>query len=988
MPWGEMSTKMVEGVATSEAVGDFCKDCIPIGQSFPMTGQELAEQQDTEELSAHVNESRARSSGDLAPLTEKESVDRKDKLKFTGGRHVILLTETELAALANRTTGTVTKAAVEGVPVVSMRKEGTINEVEDVFLFPDPDKPGRRGFIGQSQSVALSANSMNMSHHTWEGQGERFFNKAIDNFNADVGALPAVKKKSNEVRSLQEVIEKLRKPGDTNEDAKSGGTDAKRISAESSPLHEHSPGPKSPVISKQVLGMFTNPRVNKTQARQASPRDDRAQKSARSEASELPAPGTPQSPTADDADASAAAPGSPGARSLHSTNSTAAFDIFMQDNSNGVEFLKKWQKTCPEELVLMDQVDGRTIEGLTRAKRRMQAEADKDPLKQEVADRFNAFHTRIKHCQLHSISKIANMSKAEVDVAVQKMGSYDITIPAKYHLTLLSMTVKRDVSEKRHIQVLQRSLPLSNGRGLNPLDLYLGAIDCPAEDKVVLFKTLVGKMVFGPLVRGGPQTAETVEQASRTILENFSKVDVITADSCIISCKTEADKCARFLNALYAGLIDPDLVEDVLWMGSLADQEEQSESMPYIISTAVAQTEWWSERYSQYKRVARYTEQHGDELCEQTGRVKGIADNDNITEDDLKVLAQASQLMSTLHNKLPIDNGEASFLHGAIPPLLKKAFCKLSAEHQRAGLKDESVCSQLQVSLQAARDAFPESQDLVWVDQHLAELMGEVKAQGNFKALETAGKLMLYGGVAKASTETVAEFDELILPCLACDLDDMYLGKVFLSSMMESLIGAAFAPSADIVKYSVKGHLISTASKLLSVCRKAGILQFDSLVDLAKAIKLLNDTLKDEDRKDSDALYQEAQQDNFALVKNLSAELKKMQAAKSAVDNANPAILQQTPHLPLAFTDFETRSTNVISSVYGQRKASLQAELTASQEALSKMVKFGEGGDLWDAGLSKSAKQDAVFARAAKTCLTVKLDDITKATARLSQATL
>ena len=78
----------------------------------------------------------------------------------------------------------------------------------------------------------------------------------------------------------------------------------------------------------------------------------------------------------------------------------------------------------------------------------------------------------------------------------------------------------------------------------------------------------------------------------------------------------------------------------------------------------------------------------------------------------------------------------------------------------------------------------------------------------------------------------------------------------------------------------------------------------------------------------------------------------------------------------------------MISSVYGQRKASLQAELTASQEALSKMVKFGEGGDLWDAGLSKSAKQDAVFARAAKTCLTVKLDDITKATARLSQATL
>jgi hypothetical protein len=987
MSWGEMCTKTVDGVVVNEAVGDFCKECLPVVASFPMPAEELVEQQDSEELSAHVNESRARSSGHMAPIAEKESVDKTDKFVFQGGRHVILLTEGELASLAGRTT--VTKGATEGVPTVCMRKEGEPGEWEDVFLFPDPDKPGRRGFIGQTQEVAHCSNSMNMTQHTWDGQGEAFYNKAISYFNQDVGALCAVKKKSNEVRSLQDVIEKLRKPSDPSEDARTGqgGTDAKRMSADSgSPLGERSSAgsAKSSGITKQVLSLFTSPR-GKATARQPSPRQDRPSKASRSDAPEAPAPGSPQSPGADEP---LAAPGSPGARSLVSTTSTSAFDILMQDNDSAEEFLKKWKKTCPEELVLLDQVDGRSVEGLTRANRRLQSLANRDPLKQEAADKFNVFHTRVKHAQLHSISKIVSMSKAEVDVALQKLQSSDITIPAQYNLTLLSMAVKRDLQEKRHMQVLFRSLPLSNGKVFNPLDIFLGAIDCPPDDKVVLFKTLSAKMVFGPLIRGGKENAETVNQACWYILDNFSKVDVITADSCIISCKTEAERCARFLHVLYSGSIDPRFVEDVLEVGSIAGQEKEDESLPCVVSNAVAQTDWWLERYSQYKRVTRYTEDHGEEICDLAHRVKGIGDNDKVSDDDLKVLAHASKLMSNLHTKLPIDNAESSFLHGAIPPLLKKAFCKLSAEHQQAGLKDESEFSQLQLSLQAARDAFPDSQDVLWVDQHVEELRNEVMAQGHFKALQTEGQRLLDGGLDTASSEQLAVFDDLIHPCLACDFDDNGQAKTFLSNMMESLIGAAFRPSSDSAKYIVKGHLITSASKLLPVCRKSGALHLDSLIDVVKAIKSLSEVLKDEDQKDPQALYEAAQKDKFALCKNLTAEMKKMQAAKAIADTANPSIMSKIAHVPLAFTDAESRSKGIISHVYGLRKASLEAELTAAHDALSKMVEFGDGKDAWNAGLAQDAKQDAVYSKAAKTCMTVVVDDLIKATSRLSQARL
>ena len=49
-----------------------------------MSMEELANKQDTEELSAFVDESRARSSGSMAPITDKEFVDKKDTLRFQG----------------------------------------------------------------------------------------------------------------------------------------------------------------------------------------------------------------------------------------------------------------------------------------------------------------------------------------------------------------------------------------------------------------------------------------------------------------------------------------------------------------------------------------------------------------------------------------------------------------------------------------------------------------------------------------------------------------------------------------------------------------------------------------------------------------------------------------------------------------------------------------------------------------------------------------
>ena len=620
-----------------------------------------------------------------------------------------------------------------------------------------------------------------------------------------------------------------------------------------------------------------------------------------------------------------------------------------------------------------------------RANRRLEKLAEKDPLKQEASDKFNVFTCRVKHCQKYSLSSISNMSKAEIDCGVQKLVQYGITLPAMYELCLLSMAVKRDVGEKRHMATLARIMPLSTGRALNPLDCFLGSIDCPADDKVALFKKLASKMVISPLVRGGQPTAITANLVCEYILENFSKVDVVTADQCLISCKTEAEMSANFLRVLYGGLIDPSLVEDVLKIGSTAAQDDADDSMPSLISKAVAETDWWSERYSHYKRVTKYICQHGSLIMELSHRVTSIGDSDRITDDDLNVLEQAATLMSSLTNKMPIDNKETCHFADAIPPLLKRAYSKLFAEHAQSALADTSRCDQLVKAVQATRDAFPDAQDVLWVEQHLEELQGEVMARNHFKSLQALADNLTKEGWASAGQESISKFEELIVPCLACDFDDISESKEFLENLMSGLLAKAFEPSSAGLVYSVKNQVVNTACKLLVLCRKSGNTKFDLVVDVAKSIKALADVLKDEDKKDVQDLYAEAETNNFALCKNLSAEMKKAQAAKRLVD---PAVLDAIANLPLAFTDFETRSMRIVSEVYGRRKASMKEELDKSLETLSAMVIFGESKDTWNASLPEAAKQDAVFARAATTCLTIQTPDLIAAIERLSQAGL
>lgn len=344
MPWGETVSTLVDGTMVTEAVGDLCVACMPVRHSFPLTLENLAEKQEDDEYAPKLKESRARSSGDLPAITEKESVDKHDKLRFEGGRSVILLNASELARLMSRET--VPKYAVEGVPVVSMRKENEPQHWEDVYVFPDPNRPHRRGFIGQSQEVVLNTNSMPTSAHLWEGQGEAFFGKASEDFRKETGVLEAMSKKGHQLRPLEDILEKMRKPSGSGADEaplQVEGDGKRRSRSAAAPIADSDQLEKSPRaesssasgMSKSVLGLF-GLRSNRQLSLVASPEPPAKVPRGNAESDSLP------SLVRMDASEELPAPSSPGGQTVASNQSF--FDIIQGEDDSSEEYLKKWKK--------------------------------------------------------------------------------------------------------------------------------------------------------------------------------------------------------------------------------------------------------------------------------------------------------------------------------------------------------------------------------------------------------------------------------------------------------------------------------------------------------------------------------------------------------------------------------------------------------------------------------------------------------------------
>ena len=93
--------------------------------------------------------------------------------------------------------------------------------------------------------------------------------------------------------------------------------------------------------------------------------------------------------------------------------------------------------------------------------------------------------------------------------------------------------------------------------------------------------------------------------------------------------------------------------------------------------------------------------------------------------------------------------------------------------------------------MKIAREAYPESQDVPWVEHNLLELRTEILALGDFEKLKAKGEALESQGLDKVEAVKLAEFDELINPCLAFDFESRRDAQEFLERFMTTLLAKA-----------------------------------------------------------------------------------------------------------------------------------------------------------------------------------------------------
>ena len=69
--------------------------------------------------------------------------------------------------------------------------------------------------------------------------------------------------------------------------------------------------------------------------------------------------------------------------------------------------------------------------------------------------------------------------------------------------------------------------------------------------------------------------------------------------------------------------------------------------------------------------------------------------------------------MTSLNSKVPLDNEEENYLRQAIPDILKRAFNQTHAECEKTPPTDAGVLLPLEEVVKFAREAYPESQDVL-----------------------------------------------------------------------------------------------------------------------------------------------------------------------------------------------------------------------------------------------------------------------------------
>eukprot|EP00971_Amphidinium_carterae_P350411 6491527-Amphidinium_carterae.4 len=421
------------------------------------------------------------------------------------------------------------KMSLKLVPQLEVRSAtGEGNETLYLFQHPDPAQQYQVANISVHMSAALTEQRMAPASWLWAGQEEKMFVHAVETQQEGNGASGVLTEK-HKLMDLDSFIKtKLKKKSEAGDLGDDDGDEemACKQQAEGEEMidvqHLVGPAAQGLVIPQGSGGLL-----------------GRAPSSASIDLEcKLPPPSVKKQKAGDSLG------GSP-------SDGMSVVESLNYDGDDG-DAAAKWAKKVPLSKVLDESIDGRSVNGLKKAVKRLMAKADSRP--QGVL--LQSYEDKVKLCQKIVPSVLQSVESSELQKGLEMLVAEETALPGPFKEALLKKRVESLVQQNQVTALLPVINPWKQAESFDPFKPCLA--DAYTKGKQTMFNKVVHTDTLYNMLFRGEEGKEQVAALANACLSLFGDADMTekTPQECAAH-----DDCCTLWRALHS-LAVPSLTDE------------------------------------------------------------------------------------------------------------------------------------------------------------------------------------------------------------------------------------------------------------------------------------------------------------------------------------------------------------------------------------------------------------------------------------------
>ena len=219
----------------------------------------------------------------------------------------------------------------------------------------------------------------------------------------------------------------------------------------------------------------------------------------------------------------------------------------------------------PLKKVLLDEHDGRTMNGLAQAVDRLGRLKEHDV---NYATAYNLMNNYLAKVRIYKDLRPACIESKSTEELVDLLSVVirdQATLPEITKNALLKRRIGSLVKVGDLKALVQCLLPNGDGDGkFNPLEPRIATLKITTAEKAAAFERALGEQVLGPLLTEGSTRRASMIEMCNLVEQHFSTLDPIESETCLTELASRCEVAINCIKCLDSKSIDPSVTVPLL----------------------------------------------------------------------------------------------------------------------------------------------------------------------------------------------------------------------------------------------------------------------------------------------------------------------------------------------------------------------------------------------------------------------------------------